>query len=107
MKVVAPLSGTVAAPPERVVWLKLPSGEVTVQVSTPCVFQNMETREPIGTLAGTAHISTFGSISRVVVGFGAGGFGLTLSVGFVSARTGAGVVCSRTGGAIVAGGGPT
>ena len=56
VKVVAPVMGTVEAPPERLDWLKLPSGEVSVQFETPWVFQNIDVRVSRGTDAGTAHI---------------------------------------------------
>ena len=60
VKVVGPESGTVAAPPERVFSLKLPSGLVTSHVSTPFVFQNIEVRAPRDTRSGTAQMSTSG-----------------------------------------------
>lgn len=56
--VVGPESGTVDAPPESVFSLKLPSGLVTVHDETFFVFQNTDVRDPIGTEAGTAQIST-------------------------------------------------
>lgn len=56
--VVAPESGTVEAPPESAVSLKLPSGLVTRQLCTFFDFQKIEVREPTGTDAGTAQIST-------------------------------------------------
>ena len=65
MYVVACVIGTVAAPPERDVWLKLPSGEVSVQFVTFSVFQKIVVRAPKGTVAGTAQISTRGGINVV------------------------------------------
>ena len=93
---------TVAAPPESDDWLKLPSGEVSVQLVTPFVLQKIEVRAPSGTEAGTAQMSTFGVTAGVVVAAGAG------TVGVGCFRTG---VCWRTGfcgtGAGGGGGGPT
>ena len=66
MNVVAPVKGTVAAPPESACSSKLPSGEEMVQESTPLVFQKTEVRVPSGTLAGTAQISTSGVIADTV-----------------------------------------
>lgn len=84
VNVVALVSGTVAAPPESELWLKLPSGEVSVHCVTPCVFQKMEVRVASGTDAGTAQICTTDGTVAVLVAAGAGA-GAT---GF-----GAGVVC--------------
>ncbi len=82
MKVVAPVSGTVAAPPESELWLKLPSGEVSVQLVTPCVFQKIDVRVASGTDAGTAQIYTWGLTVGVVV-----------AAGLVTAGAGTGFVC--------------
>ena len=59
VKVVGPVSGTVAAPPESEFWLKLPSADFSVQAFMPCVFQKMDVRAPSRTEAGTAQISAF------------------------------------------------
>ena len=72
VNVVAPVSATVEAPPEREFCEKLPSGEDSKQFVTPCEFQNIEVREPSGTDAGTAHISTFGGTAGVVLAAPAG-----------------------------------
>lgn len=73
MNVVAPESGTVAAPPESESSLKLPSGEVIEQVETPLVFQNTDVRVPSDTLSGTAQISTCGgTVGACGCGAGAG-----------------------------------
>ena len=98
VNVVAAVIGTVAAPPERVECEKLPSGDVSVQFVTPCVFQNIDAREPSGTLAGTAQISAFGgtfddvevAAGRVVVARG----GLVFCGGSGVTWTGVGVVCA-------------
>jgi hypothetical protein len=71
VNVVAPESGWLAAPPESDVWLKLPSGEVSVQSVTPCVFQKIDTRVSSGTDAGTAQICTRDAAAGVVVAGGA------------------------------------
>lgn len=75
---VAPVIGTVAAPPESVFSEKLPSGLFMVHDVTPFVFQKIEVRAPSGTVAGTAQISTsggtVGGVDAVDVGTtGAGG----------------------------------
>ena len=67
VNVVGPVSGTVAAPPESEVWVKLPSGDVSVQLVTFSVFQKISARAPSGTVDGTAQISTRGGI-KVAVG---------------------------------------
>ena len=54
--------GTVAAPPESALSEKLPSGLVITHDDTPCVFQKMEVRAPMETLAGTAQMATLGSM---------------------------------------------
>ena len=56
MNVVAAVIGTVAALPDRDVCEKLPSGDVSVQLTTPDEFQKIEVRCPIATVAGTAQI---------------------------------------------------
>jgi hypothetical protein len=61
------VSGTVDAPPLRVVWVKLPSGDVSMQSVTPCVFQKIEVRAPSGTVVGDAQISTFAFSGCAVV----------------------------------------
>ena len=89
LNVVAPESGTVDAPPERLVSLKLPSGLVIVHDTTPLVFQKTEVREPSGTRAGTAQISA--SAEGAAVGGGAGGGGVTAFVAlFVAVGEGVG-----------------
>ena len=93
--VVAPVSGTVAAAPESVDSEKLPSGDVSVQLATPCVFQKIDVREPSGTVAGTAQICTTG----VPVGTGAAG----VAAGGVDA----GPCWSVTCGGVAGGGVPT
>ena len=60
VKVVAPVIGTVEAPPESEFWLKLPSGDVSVHEETPLVFQKIDVRAPRGTDSGTAQMSTSG-----------------------------------------------
>ena len=79
VKVVAPVSGTVEAAPERELCEKLPSGELSVQFVAFCVFQNIEVRAPSGTAEGTAQISTCAgtagvevAVVVVVTGLGAG-----------------------------------
>jgi len=73
VNVVAPESGTVAAPPESACSSKLPSGEEMVHDSTPLLFQKTDVREPSGTLSGTAQISTSaGIVEAVGVGVGVG-----------------------------------
>ena len=62
VNVVTPESGTVAEPPESEFCVKLPSGDVSVQLSTPFVLQKIVVREPRRTAAGTAQISTCGGI---------------------------------------------
>ena len=57
VNVVAPESGTVAAPPESEFCEKLPSGEVSVHEVTPLVDQKIVVRAASGTVAGTAQIS--------------------------------------------------
>ena len=86
VNVVGPESGTVAAPPESVFSLKLPSGEEMVHDATPALFQKTEVRVPSGTLAGTAQISTCGATVETVVGADVVGVGV-----------GAKVVCWITG----------
>ena len=82
VKVVAPVMGTVEAAPASEFCEKLPSGEVSVQLAAPCVFQKIEVRAPSGTAEGTAHISTCAGTVEVAVvavvvatgfGLGAGG----------------------------------
>ncbi len=81
--VVAPESGTVAAPPLSEFWVKLPSGEVSWHEVTPLALQKTVVRAPSGTAAGTAQISALGStygpleVAAVVV---AAGFGVALGV---------------------------
>ena len=79
VKTVAPLSGTVAPPPESEAWLKLPSGEVTVQEVTPLVFQNRVVREPRGTDVGTAQMLASGGMT--------GPLGVVVAVVVVAATT--------------------
>src|ERR1700722_3186169 len=55
--VVAPVSGTVEAAPESELSEKLPSGDVSVQLVTPCACQKTDVRAPSGTSEGTAQIS--------------------------------------------------
>lgn len=52
------------------VCVKLPSGEVSMQSDTPCVFQKIDVRAPSGTVVGVAQISTLAVIGAVVVAFG-------------------------------------
>lgn len=93
--VVGPESGTVAAPPERVLCEKLPSGDVSVQDVTPTAFQNTVVRAPSVTEAGVAQISTFGGTIGVGIGVGvtdgfAAGFGVDLTVGVTGTGVGFG-----------------
>jgi len=87
VNVVAPVKGTVAAAPEREDSLKLPSGEVSVQLVTPCVFQKTEVRAPSGTDEGTAQITacagTVGAVdvATVVVAIDFGGFCCSVTCG--------------------------
>mgnify|MGYP001557774413 CR=1 FL=1 len=67
VNVVVFVSATVEALPEGAVWEKAPSGDVIVQSFTPCEVQNTDAREPKGTEAGTAQISTFGGKTGAVV----------------------------------------
>src|SRR3989344_3782276 len=95
VKVVAAVIGTVAAPPESEDWLKLPSGEDSTQLVTPCVFQKMDVRPPSGTEAGTAQMSALGGTTGAA-GAGAVVVATTgLGVGVVGRTTG---FCVRTGG---------
>ena len=79
VKVVAPVSATVEAPPESEFCEKLPSGEDTAQFVTPCEFQNIEVRDPSGTVAGTAQMLTFGVTVGMVLVAGTA-FGVALGV---------------------------
>lgn len=76
VNVVAAVIGCVAAPPESEFWLKPPLADVSVQLTTPCVFQKIEVRPPSATDAGTAQMSTLGvpvtTTAGVVVAAGAG-----------------------------------
>src|SRR3990167_7063423 len=65
VKVVAPESGTVAAPPLNALSLKLPSGLETGHDSTPFEFQNTNIRVPSATLAATAQMTTAGSPTEI------------------------------------------
>ena len=70
VKVVASASGTVAAPPERDACEKLPSGELSVQLLTPCVVQKIDVRVSSGTDAGDAQMCTLDGVAGVVVAAG-------------------------------------
>ena len=59
-KTVSAVIGTVEAAPFRVLPEKLPSGLVRRHDLTPTAFQNIEVRDPIFTIAGTALIYTSG-----------------------------------------------
>ena len=61
VNVVSFVSGTVAAPPESLLSLKLPPEELTAHESTFFVLQKIDARKPKETDSGTAQISTFGS----------------------------------------------
>src|SRR3989338_6099624 len=90
VKTVAAEIGTVEAEPYKDVPLKLPSGLVSMQESTPFAVQKMDVREPTGTEEGDAHIETCGAMygpvgcttvcAGVVVTAGATGFAVTAGV---------------------------
>src|SRR3989338_573423 len=95
VKVVAPVIGTVEAPPESVFWLKLPSGDVSVHEATPLVFQNIEVRAPSGTESGTAQMPPSGgpagaAAAGVEVAFGADACCCTITTGVTAGVAGAG-----------------
>ena len=65
VNVVSLVRGTVAAPPESLLSLKLAPEELTAQESTFFVLQKIDARKPSETDPGTAQISTFGSPAGV------------------------------------------
>ncbi len=99
---VAAVSGTVDAPPLSEVCEKLPSGDVSMQSVTPCVFQKIDVRAPSGTVAGDADIST-----RAVVGATVGVAVAVPPTGVFTVFVLMVVPAFATGGAIVAGLFPT
>lgn len=90
---VGPARGTVDALPESVLWLKLPSGLVTMHDVTPLEFQNIEVRVPTETEAGTAHTATAGGTAGAAED-GAAVCGL--AAGFAAATGTAGAALAGT-----------
>ena len=98
VNVVAPVIGTVEAPPDSEFWLKLPSGDVSVQLVTPWLFQKTDVRASSGTETGAAQIFACGVIVGAVDAAGADWVGAE-AAGVVTS------VCCNVG--VVAAGVPT